>query len=105
MNDQPSRSPAAAAAPRASRWSLFVASTATAMPAARPAMPIATSARLSPLIQDPAERSARQLALRNKAARAAAFDERPEVRSVVARRQDDRGRGAVRRQALGNVEA
>src|SRR5687768_10903356 len=105
MNDHPSSSPRATATPRSSRWSLLAASRAMPTPATKPATPIAMSARLRLLIQDPAEGLTGKLALGDEAACAAALDQRPEVRCVVTRRQDDRGRGAVDQQALGDVEA
>src|SRR5688500_3841851 len=105
MNDHPSSSPRATAAPRDSRWSLCAASRLMPTPVITPATPMPMSARLSPLIQDPAEGLAGELALRDEAARATALDERPEVRGVVARGEDDRRRGAVHGQPLGHVEA
>src|SRR5215210_4987264 len=99
MKDQPSRSPTAAAAPRASRWLLCSASSAMPIPAARPAMPIPMRARLSPLIQDSAEGLAGQIALGDETVHAALLDERPEIGCVVARGQDDRGTAAVEPEA------
>ena len=90
MNDQPSNEPAPQPPRRASRGGRCSrVSRPMPTPAAKPAMPIPISARLRLLIQDPAEGLAGQLALGDEAARAAALDERPEVR---ARRGSRSGR-------------
>src|SRR5688500_15934568 len=94
MNDQPSTRLTATSAPRASVWLLCATRNETTAPAATPANPIATRARLSALIQHPAEGLAGQLALRDEAARAAARHERPEIGPVAARGEHDRGRVA-----------
>src|SRR3712207_3220826 len=100
MKDQPSTRLAAMSAPRSSVCSLWATRSDVPAPAAMPATPIPTSARLRLLIHDPAESLAGEFALRNEAVRAAALDERAKIRSVVARRQDD-GRGrAVGLEAL-----